>query len=568
MISFLKKRKFVCLLAAAALLSVSGWGSIASASSGVTVTVNGQTCPLKEVLVLEKGTTLISSQGLSTILGSEMGLTQENEAITIKRNDLGIILKPGQTAAQVNGKQAELLVAPRLEQDGLLLPLRAVCEALNAAVSWNGATRTIDITVPPGKQAVADSAQKLIQNLISKNYPAVVASFSPEIVAALPADKLQETWEQLQAQVGSLQSITGVRTENNQQHVIVYVGCQFEKQSLDLRLSFNPLQQVDGINFIPTQVTYDYQAPDYVNQASFTETEVTVGSGPWALPGTLSVPAGEGPFPAVVLVQGSGPSDRDETIGPNKPFRDLAWGLASHGVAVLRYEKRTKEYPNEVTAILNQFTTKQETTDDALAAVSLLRQTKNIDSKHIFVLGHSLGGMLAPRIGQSDPGIAGLIVLAGPTRPLVDLMVEQYSYLLSLGQIDQAQLEAIKQQAAQVNALTAATANSSRESLLLGAPDAYWLDLKGYNPAVLAAGLPQPMLILQGGRDYQVTAQDDYPGWQKELQSKTNATFKLYPDLNHLFITGEGKSKPSEYEQAGHVSGSVVSDIAAWINKQ
>jgi dienelactone hydrolase len=103
---------------------------------------------------------------------------------------------------------------------------------------------------------------------------------------------------------------------------------------------------------------------------------------------------------------------------------------------------------------------------------------------------------------------------------------------------------------------------------LLGAPDAYWLDLKGYNPAVLAAGLPQPMLILQGGRDYQVNPQEDYQDWQKDLKSKTNATFKLYPDLSHLFITGEGKSIPSEYQQVGHVSGSVVSDIAAWINKQ
>lgn len=568
MFSFLKKRKFVCLLVAAALLSVSSWGSIASASSGVTVTVNGQACPLNEVPVLEKGTTLISSQGLSAILGPEMDLTQETEAITIKRNDLGIILKLGQTAAQVNGKQVELLVAPRLERDGLLLPLRAVCEALNAAVSWNGATRRIDIAVPFGKQAVTASAQQLVQNLVSKNYPAFMSSCSPEFVTALPADKLQGAWEQLQAQAGSWQSITGVRTQNYKQDVIVYVTCKFEKLSVDLQLSFNPLQQVDGFRFVPTQVTYEYQAPDYVKNGSFTETEVTVGTGTWALPGTLSVPAGTGPFPAVVLVQGSGPNDRDETVGPNKPFRDLAWGLASHGVAVLRYEKRTKEYPNEIIAVLNQLTVKQETTDDALTAVSLLRQTRSIDSKRIFVLGHSLGGMLAPRIGQSDPGIAGLIVLAGPTRPMEDLMVDQYSYLLSLGQIDQAQLEAIKQQAVQVKALSSATANSSRESLLLGAPDAYWLDLKGYNPAVLATGLPQPMLILQGGRDYQVTAQEDYQGWQKDLKSKVNATYKLYPDLNHLFITGEGKSTPSEYQQVGHVSGSVVSDIAAWINKQ
>jgi len=567
MISFFKKRKFLCLLIVAALISVN-CGSIASASSGVIVTVNGEPCPLKEVPVLEKGTTLISSQGLSAILGLEMDLNQENEAITIKRNDLGIILRLGQTAAQVNGKQVNLPVAPRLERDGLLLPLRAVCEALNAAVNWNGATRTIDISVPPGEQVVTASAQQLVQQLVSKNYPAVMGSFSPKMVAALPSDKLQKTWEQLQKQVGSWQSITGIRTENDQQNVIAYVSCQFEKLSVDMKLSFNPLQQVDGIYFVPTQATYVYQAPDYVQNASFTETEVTVGSGIWALPGTLSVPVGLGPFPAVVLVQGSGPGDRDETIGPNKPFRDLAWGLASHGIAVLRYEKRTKEYPNQIAAILNQFTVKQETTDDALAGVSLLRQTRSIDSKHIFVLGYSLGGMLVPRIGQTDPGIAGLIVLAGNTRPMEDLMLDQYSYLLSLGQIDQAQLEAIKQQVVQVKALSSSTANSSRESLLLGTPDAYWLDLKGYNPADLAAGLPQPMLILQGGRDYQVSPQEDYQGWQKDLQSKINATFKLYPDLNHLFITGEGKSTPAEYQQVGHVSGSVVSDIIAWINKQ
>jgi dienelactone hydrolase len=568
MSSFLKKRKYLCLLLITDLLSVPGWGSVASASSGIAVTVNGQSCPLNETPVLETGSTLISGQDLSAILGPEMSLTRENEGITIKRNSLAIVMTPGQTAAQVNGKQVSLPVAPRLEGNGLLLPLRAVCEALNAAVSWNGTTRTIDITLPPGEQAVTASAQKLVQDLVSKNYSAFMSGCSPELVTVLPADKLQQAWEQLQAQAGNWQSITGVRTENYQQDVIVYVTCKFEKLSADLQLSFNPGQQLEGFRFVPTQVTYDYQTPDYVNNASFTETEVTVGSDPWALPGTLSIPAGTGPFPAVVLVQGSGPNDRDETVGPNKPFRDLAWGLASQGVAVLRYEKRTKQYSNEMAANINQLTVKQETTDDALAAVSLLRQNKSIDSKRIFVLGHSLGGMLAPRIGKSDPGIAGLIVLAGPTRPLEDIMVEQYSYLLSLDQINQAQLDAVKQQVAQVKALTSATADSSRQSPLLGAPDSYWLDLKGYNPAVLAAGLPQPMLILQGGRDYQVSPQVDYPVWQQDLKSKTNTTFKLYPDLNHLFITGTGKSVPAEYQQTGHVAGSVVSDIAAWINQQ
>ena len=137
----------------------------------------------------------------------------------------------------------------------------------------------------------------------------------------------------------------------------------------------------------------EYRPPDYVARASFSEQQVTVGAdSEWALPATLTLPAGKGPFPAVVLVHGSGPNDRDETQGPNKPFQDLAWGLGSQGIAVLRYDKRTLVYRGKLGALPN-ITVKEETVDDALAAVALLRQTPGIDPKRIFVLGHSLGGI-------------------------------------------------------------------------------------------------------------------------------------------------------------------------------
>ena len=179
-----------------------------------------------------------------------------------------------------------------------------------------------------------------------------------------------------------------------------------------------------------------------------------IGKGEWVLPGTLSVPVGDGPFAAVLLVHGSGPNDRDETIGPNKPFRDLAWGLASQGIAVLRYDKRTKVYPEKMRDLVSTITVKEEVIDDVLYAVSLLRSIAEVKPQCIVVLGHSLGGYLLPRIGAADTGIAGLIVLAGLCRTLEDTILDQFSYIYSLSGTlsaeQQKQLDELKKQVALV----------------------------------------------------------------------------------------------------------------------
>lgn len=312
--------------------------------------------------------------------------------------------------------------------------------------------------------------------------------------------------------------------------------------------------------------------PAYAPPSSFHEREVIVGSGEWALHGTLTLPAtGAASFPAVVLVHGSGPNDRDETIGPNKPFRDLAWGLAAEGIAVLRYEKRSSEHSAEMVAkYKDTITVKEEAIDDALAAVQLLRSTKEIDRQKIFVLGHSLGGALVPRIGLADPKLAGLIVIAGPTQPLEDAIVRQYEYAAMLdGVIDpaeKAEIEKMKASAARVKdpKLSASTPASD---LPFGTPASYWLDLRGYNPAAVARRLKQPLLILQGERDYQVTLKDDLAGW-KTLSDKKSVTFKTYPKLNHLFMEGEGPSSGAEYMKPANIPKYVVDDIAAWMKEK
>jgi uncharacterized protein len=417
---------------------------------------------------------------------------------------------------------------------------------------------------------VAAAGKEFVDLLAQQDFAAAAARYDATMKAALPETKLRETWEALQAQAGPFQKQLRARTEKVQGYDVVLVTCQFEKMTLDTKVVFDSNRKVAGLFFVPsTPPAASFGPPPYANTNAFGEKELKVGSGQWVLPGTLTLPVGSGPWPAIVLVHGSGPQDRDETIAANKPFRDLAWGLATKGVAVLRYEKRTKVHAAEMAGLASKITLKEETVDDALSAVKTLRQTEGIDPNRIFVLGHSLGGLAAPRIAQADPAIAGLVILAGSTRPLDTLIVEQTRYLISLqGKPSpgaEAKLADIEALMAKVKKLTPADASSSE--MILGAGAAYWLDLRSYDQVATAKALKQPLLILQGARDYQVT-EADFDGWKKGLGSRANVTYKLYPDLNHLFMTGVGKSTPAEYEKPGHVAEAVVSDIAAWIQKQ
>jgi len=309
-----------------------------------------------------------------------------------------------------------------------------------------------------------------------------------------------------------------------------------------------------------------YQAPGYVKRALFQEKEVVVGSGEWQLPGTLSLPVGKGPFPVVILVHGSGPNDRDESLGPNKPFRDLAGGLASQGVAVLRYEKRTKHYPAKVAASIEQLTVKEETVADALAAVSLVRTIDGLDANKVFVLGHSLGGMLVPRIGTGSRAIAGFIIMAGAARPLEDLILEQTMYQASLaGKMSPETKKAVDEVKRQVAAVKSLSKDSPSQGLLFHAPAAYWLDLQGYHPPAAAATLKQPLLILQGEQDCQVSFKVDFAAWSQALADRKDVKLKSYPGLNHLFMEVQGQSTGVEYSQPNHVAEMVIKDIAAFI---
>ncbi len=399
------------------------------------------------------------------------------------------------------------------------------------------------------------TARKAVDLLVAEKLSELTPMMTPELQKDLPAANLAKILDQLKS-YGTMEKIEDPQARKAGPNTMVLVPVKYTNRTLNMRFLVNQAGQLAAFVMQPGEI--NWHAPAYSKPDSFTEREVTVGDDEWKLPGTLAVPKGAGPFPAVVLVHGEGPNDRDETVGSSKVFKDLAVGLASEGIVVLRYEKRTRAYASRARAI-KHFTVAEETVEDAVRGAALLRTQKEVNPNKVYVLGHSLGGYVAPRIADEDGKLAGLILLAANMRPLEDLVMDQLVYLGA----QQSAIDQAKAVQAKVKRLEPGDEDSPA---LMNNPPSYWLDLKGYNPAEKARQLGIGMLILQGERDFQVPMKD-FEMWKAAMAGAKGVTWKSYPGLNHLFIAGEGKSLPAEYEKPGHVAGAVIQDIAGFVKK-
>lgn len=407
-------------------------------------------------------------------------------------------------------------------------------------------------------------AERLIDELDRGAYEAAAERFSPQMRAAIGADKLRVVWQSLPAQVGARTGRGDSRVVRRDGVDTVVVPLHHEKASLDAQVAIDAQGRIVGFLIVPAAPAPP-AAP--AADAGFVERDVRVGTGERALPGTLTLP--EPPpgarLPAIVLVHGSGPQDRHETIGPNRPFLDLARGLARHGIATLRYDKRTHARPQDFAS--RDFDMDDETTHDAVAAVAALEATPGVDPQRVFVLGHSLGGMLAPRIASRAGSVAGLILLAAPARPVLDILLEQQHRLAAMdGTVsgeDQARIDLVARQVASVRGDAPVTAADSP----MGLPPGYWRALERVDPIAGARASSLPLLLLQGGRDIQVT-DTDWRLWTRALSHTPRATLRHYPALNHLGIAGEGPGSTAEYLTAGTVDARLIADIADWVTAQ
>ena len=383
-------------------------------------------------------------------------------------------------------------------------------------------------------------ATRLLDHMEAGRFAQATDDFNNTMKATLDAAKLEEVQRQLEG-AGQVKQRGTAKFSKVSGTSVVTIRIIREAATLDAVVAFDADGKVAGLHFVPaTEPRSQAPPPD----SSLKEDEVKVGIGARALPGTLTWPskvkksrgsdADESGAPAVVLVHGSGPQDRNETVGESRPFFDLAQGLAQRGVAVLRYEKRTKARPSEFVG--KSFSIDDEVTDDAVAAALMLRGLDGIDSTRVFVLGHSLGGMLAPRIAARSLA-AGAILLAAPARPMLTLLSEQmHRSILADGVVtekeERAQAE-LDRKIAHVKRSDAAS--SSSEQTPFNLPLAYWLSVTEVDAVGDAGKLTRPILLLQGGRDTQVVDQD-WAIWKAALSRRANVTFKHYQSLGHLGI--------------------------------
>ncbi len=407
----------------------------------------------------------------------------------------------------------------------------------------------------------AKEANAVLDAMDAGDFAGVHARFNATMAAAVGAEQLAQVWKALPSQVGPLKTRGDARVVERDSMTMVSIPLSYERAEFNAMFAFDAEHRIGGFAIRPA-TPVAAAAPAIPADANYREVEMRIGDESTGLPATLAIPNGDGPFPAVVLVHGSGPQDRDSTVGPNRPFLDIARGLAARGVAVLRYEKRTKARPQDYAQAIS---IDSETTDDAVLAVALLRGQTGIDPKRVFVLGHSQGGMMAPRIGARDSQIAGLILLAAPSRALLDILIEQNRRLAILndGKTSDAESIAIQQLTDSVNAVRSGRVITDAQAPL-GLSAAYWRSVEAVDAVAEAGAIAQPLLILQGARDIQVV-DADWQGWKQAFHATPRVTFKLYETLNHLAIPGEGDGNLQEYQTPGHVDPALIADVAAWI---
>ena len=367
------------------------------------------------------------------------------------------------------------------------------------------------------------------------------------------------------ANLGAVKEI-GHASEAEQGNNKIYpIPCVFENMNLNLVVSVQA-GKLAGLTTAP--YTGEEETEAVTEQAKgFTSVDlaIPVPELDGELPGTLTLPEGDGPFPAVILVHGSGPNDRDETLMKMKPFKDIADGLTEKGIAVYRYDKRTLVYGSQI-AEDTSATLEEETIKDAVAAVQLLAEQEKIDPEHIYVLGHSLGGLAIPAINQElvkeEVKAAGYILLAAPVRRLDEIMREQYDYLYSLmPEVTEEQQEAKDELFAELDKLKDPDSLADDETVA-GAYGHYWKWLIDYDVLATAEEIDVPCLLLQGEEDYQVT---DYPLWEEAFGEKENWQMKLYPGLVHTFTPGKKSEGNTVYSKEEHVDPEAIDDIATFV---
>ena len=414
-------------------------------------------------------------------------------------------------------------------------------------------------------------AEAFVSAIASGDFDEAHNMLDAEMAAVLDVAAVQDIWDGIVTQAGAFLSIHGTDHFEEDGFYFILITSRHEMSGVLMRIALAEDGLVAGWRHL------DFPTLEPVENIGFTDYPIVIGAGTdWPLDGMLSMPDNaEGQVPAVVLVHGTGPQDMDSTMFEIRPFRDIAEYLAANGIAVIRYNKRTFTHG---TRLPQSFTVWEETIEDAILAAEILRADPRIDENRVFIIGHSMGGMLAPRIHAEGGDFTGLILMAATPRHILELVIEQTRdsifTAIELGLAEEADLVDMIAEVDQLEdlfgKLTAMSDDVAREMPvpMLGAT-AYYLKDMAIHPFVdYIQGLTVPVLVMQPGSDFQIRADLDFVLLQELFAGQDEVTFLLYEDLNHSFIPTTATNfieHAAGMMEPGHVYIPVLQDIVDWI---
>jgi dienelactone hydrolase len=390
---------------------------------------------------------------------------------------------------------------------------------------------------------------------------------SDDVKAAVPFDQFAGMVDMLVGLYGTFEGLGDIVDASPLGEWTVYsCAVYFKNQILLMQWSEDAAGTIMGFGFMPLD-TILFDAADASDLPDgIVELEVIVGDGEYTLPGILTMPANAQNLKAVVLVHGSGPQDRDEHVGNTRLFRDIAYMLAQNGMASLRYDKRTLVYGADLN--MEAFTVKEEMIEDAVAAGRLLVDTPEIDSEHVFLLGHSLGAMQAPRIVAESEGLfCGMVLVAGSPKTLLDILISQNAALIEGLPEDarDAQYDILNAEINRIDQVFSLPVEDIQKEKLFLSPAYYFYEMNLTNNAALIAELQIPTLIMQGGGDFQISKENGLDAYLDALGEQRYIQYKLYPELNHLMMASVETQSVIDYNEALHLDVTAAQDIISFM---
>jgi dienelactone hydrolase len=416
-------------------------------------------------------------------------------------------------------------------------------------------------SVKSEKTDLQNISEELALQMTKGKFDGTYKKFAPAVSRQITKNGLKDAWDATVQGMGKYIGVYSNTKKDNGNFQEIIVVLQYEYNGLKITFAYNNAGQINGLLF-----SYSPIEEEAVKTDTFEEIKISFGKGKYPVTGIMTLPKKVTKPPVAILVPGSGNHDVNETVGANKPFRDLAWKLAEQGIASIRYNERIFLYPELLAE--GDFTIQTDCLKDASDAISYASKSKKVDKSRIYVIGHSLGGMMAPKIAKDNPNVAAIVLLAGSPRRLEDIIYDQNEAALNnTAGITTAQIK-INMAFVQNGVKQIKELKESGTNTIMGYPSSYWYSLNQIDTGKLAAELTIPIYIAQGSADFQVYADKDYTAWQELLKKNTNVTFKLYDNLNHLFMKSNGKKDITEYNTPGKFDQKVIDDIAAWIKNK